>query len=412
MQSANVSKQQLNKELEELENDEDFKRLQEVLAGNNFFKLSGMVKQETKHSYFLFNLFDPNGAYGWGTDFVKDFFENRLLLELPSTFYSQMNAIKREYKFNKNEKRIDLLLYSNDTVVLIENKINADESDNQLTNYEEGIENDNKFSQYNKKYIFLTPDGRLPKNEQKNKWITANYGQIIDSIREMQKMHKPQTQDEQELHIFLEHYIKFLRNYVIMSVEFLDEETKRIHENLSKRYPEATAFMGKRHPDDKLLFISKEISKILKDVKDQYGLKLLGKDGIIGKNGKRIQFKTTKMGNLLKKQNSKANPIIYEVSDDVLPNKSMSAYAYCRNADFTDDNLTKILDRCAAIEQSNDRTPKMGKESHKLEFKEKFDIDSIYEGLQIDKDDPRLREQIINLLEEIRKTENEIEQNL
>lgn len=403
---TNKRQSNLIEELKALSTDDEFIRLQDMLGGINFFKISGMGRQETKHSHFLWNLFDPKGVHGWGCDFTKDFFGTVLKgVPLPSNFYTELKTARREYKFNKNESRVDLLVYSNDTVVLIENKVDAGLSKNQLKRYEEGVTFDKHFGKHNKFYIFLTPDGRLPDNDHIKTWKCASYGNIIDSILRMQKRYPPKTQKEQEFNLLLNHYIKFLRNEVIKNVKTLDEETKSLYKSLAEKYPEATAFLGMQRPDEKLALILNEISKILISEKQKRGLILKNGNGFAGEC--RIQFKTENMTkNLLKKNSDKDNPFLYEFSAEV-KKKKVTAYLWPYQADSHDDAVKALIEACASYElQKKHDVIK----SRNIDFALEIDIEEMAEKLQTD--NYELTKIVLGFLDEIKNVENKIKETL
>jgi len=111
---------------------------------NNLFNLVQTSQRENLSSsalaYFLKN---------------RDEFSNQLFEKLTGNKLSSSDQLEviLEYSF-KNEGRVDLLLTTNDSCYAIENKLNADFGEDQLSRYSIGISNINR---ENKKLIALVP---------------------------------------------------------------------------------------------------------------------------------------------------------------------------------------------------------------------------------------------------------------
>lgn len=357
-----------NQQLKAMLQSAEVQDLQRRLEGLNFFELCGMNKQETKHSYFLLNLFDVHGKHGWGDAFAKAFCD-QAGISLPQEFFSKLGTAKREYKFKNNDSRVDLLLYANKTVILIENKVDASLHDNQLTKYENGIDEDEFFKGYTKYYVFLTKDGRMPESGNQD-WRPVSYGAVIDAILEAQQTVVPgKDADADEYAIFIKHYIKFLRREVIMNIEDLDTEAKGLYKQLQEQFPDAVAFLSKEFPDEKVVAVSQKIAAILQQEKDTRKLRLSRKDGIVGAG--RIQFKTERLNERFASVSpSLTNPFFYEISIDGSNDtkKIMKAYAYARDQDVNEPTYQKVRSIFGKYETKHGRKPKTGKSSHVLEL--------------------------------------------
>lgn len=410
----------LRNQLSDMAKSAEFIRLQEMLEGINFFELCGMNNQETKHSYFLLNLFDVKGKHGWGDAFAREFFK-KANLPLTDAFYKDLktDSIRREYQFAKGDGQVDLLLFADQTVVLIENKVDSTESDNQLAKYENGIEIDERFKDYQFHHIFLTKAGQPPKTGKK-KWIPVSYGDVIDAILEAQKQ-MGSGKEAEEYKIILEHYIKLLRRKIIMNITDLDKETKALYLQLKKDFPEAIDFLSKPFVEDIYVFIKNKIAEILQE--ESCSRKLHPKDGggwIVGTKGIRLQFQTQKMDEIIHKiSNGSPNPFLYEISNDgsIGGKKIIKAYAHPYDADKNDPAYRRVRELCGEYEKRNKRPVRIGKESHVLELYGYASINlyDIYEKMNSgSEDEAKLGEQIlrnfvISVLDEIETIETEIE---
>ncbi|HEY4855964.1 MAG TPA: PD-(D/E)XK nuclease family protein, partial [Xanthobacteraceae bacterium] len=78
-------------------------------------------------------------------------------------------------------RNIDLLIESknNKLVFVIENKIDASESEHQLSKYEEIVRS--KFSDQCRVFAYLTKDGEPPSDQL---WSAISYSDVIDALQE------------------------------------------------------------------------------------------------------------------------------------------------------------------------------------------------------------------------------------
>jgi hypothetical protein len=185
---------------------------------------------------------DPNENHGFGSKILKKFIKgvmseysiivNKLNLEKITDlekidFYDFI--IKREYA------NIDLLLVSdeNKIVIAIENKVFSGENKDQLTKYFNFISNENEeYRNYNKIFLYLTPDGREPKKEEdKKNWLSLNYDIIKNIIEfELNSIEKGFSNINERTKIYLEDYYEILRS-ITMSA---DDKVKQICADIYK----------------------------------------------------------------------------------------------------------------------------------------------------------------------------------
>jgi hypothetical protein len=108
--------------------------------------------------------------------------------------------VRREWR------KIDITAVSrrNNTVVVIENKIKADESEKQLQNYVDIIES--KYPKYSKIFIFLTLDGTSPKGSER--YIPFSHGQVYELIKYNVKLKKDNM--DSKVYDLIGYYLKIL----------------------------------------------------------------------------------------------------------------------------------------------------------------------------------------------------------
>ena len=133
---SNFTKEKIEELYSKLLIDPDFERLELMRNQPNIFEILGVSHFEIRHSHFLAWLFDPKGSHGIG-----DYFLKRFLLDVLQDQRSHLNIIDIHPLLNENiiinrEKyNIDILIKFENTLLVIENKINAFESNDQLQRY-------------------------------------------------------------------------------------------------------------------------------------------------------------------------------------------------------------------------------------------------------------------------------------
>lgn len=192
----------------------------------NIFKILKTQNMEIRHSNFLAWLLDVSESHNLKDKFIsnlinetikknKEFFDvnDWVLLD-----YTNEKVI-REWKGKTNSKKydsLDLLIEinnkTNKRLIAIENKVYAKESSGQTTKYRKAIEYNEKYKDYKKMYIFLTPYGEDPEDFD---WATLTYSEIktiLENILQSSKL------DEKVL-ILINDYIKILEEITMDNKE-------------------------------------------------------------------------------------------------------------------------------------------------------------------------------------------------
>ncbi len=125
--------------------------------------------QETIHSKFLAELLNPHGSHGLGSAFLKAFYEQIGLKDFHSEGCSVRTEViceekgkkKTQEKENEGQRsngRIDIVIKNSQELVVIENKIYAQDQQRQLQKYDAQMKN--KYPKDNAKaLLYLTLDG-------------------------------------------------------------------------------------------------------------------------------------------------------------------------------------------------------------------------------------------------------------
>jgi len=123
------------------------------------FNLFSVLRSESDevrlHSRFLAEILNPNGSHGFEDVFLKLFLQ-KIGIDLE---FDNKPLVVTEYK------NIDILVKAGDAAVIIENKIYADDQDNQLTRYYETIHDEGFQIIY---LVYLTLAGSQPSSQSIN----------------------------------------------------------------------------------------------------------------------------------------------------------------------------------------------------------------------------------------------------
>lgn len=166
----------------------------------NIFRVLKLENYEIRHSNLLAWLLSPNQTHCIKGAFLKKFIEKAASKKNISITYKDNDDIK----VYREQDNIDILVINNtqNYLILIENKINSNQHDNQLERYAQIVEKD--FQKYKKIYIYLKPE----KNEVLPEYyVDMSYREILNIIKDV----FPKVQDT-SVKILLEHYIKIFDN--------------------------------------------------------------------------------------------------------------------------------------------------------------------------------------------------------
>lgn len=174
-----------SQDLEAIKNfelDEDcLRKLDDWTKEMNFFEITGIDMQEIRHSNFLAWLFSAREPHGLGDRVIKSYLKqvihNRDLLYI----HKVLDLDFQSFEVRREWNNLDICLVSDKEhfVIVIENKIGAKEGHNQTLKYRAIV--DNIYKNYERLYIFLTPEGVNAKDDA---WLSSTYSDIVTAIRE------------------------------------------------------------------------------------------------------------------------------------------------------------------------------------------------------------------------------------
>lgn len=103
----------------------------------NIFSILNVERKEIRHSAFLSALLNPNSEHGLGNLFLSDFIKN-IVQKHKINFEWDCNDVyvNTEEPTEKKNGRMDIYMESKGKIIIIENKIDAKDGENQLICYE------------------------------------------------------------------------------------------------------------------------------------------------------------------------------------------------------------------------------------------------------------------------------------
>lgn len=206
----------------------------------NIFDVLKISRTEIRHSNMLAWLFDANENHGLDDKFIKkiaqriaendeqgryDIFK-LLLLDFHSfTVYREWN-------------NIDLLIISDEekTAFVIENKVGSNEHSNQLNRYRKICEK--AYPEYNKIYLFLTPQG-MPPSDSDN-WSVFTYNDVVDVLSEIMET----TQLLPDASLMINNYIDVVRRDIVE-----DQQLIEICNKIYNKHKKALDLIYNNRPD-------------------------------------------------------------------------------------------------------------------------------------------------------------------
>ncbi|WP_248512756.1 PD-(D/E)XK nuclease family protein, partial [Sporosarcina sp. NCCP-2222] len=236
-----------------IEDSQDFTTLDNHFNRFNPFKVLQVDNYEIRHSNVLAWLLDPRQNHNLGSYFIKkllakvfvnpanyedeDKLSNYNVLQLCSHSYHDLDVYKE--LATSNRKRIDVLAVSavHKTVVLIENKYWASESEGQLEEYIEFARS--TYEGYKIIPIFLTLLDEEPTHED---YLMLGYSDVLGILQNLlsSQVHYMNS----HVHAFLSYYVDILEDQLVQN-----EELNEIGMALYKNHKEAVDFLYQHGQD-------------------------------------------------------------------------------------------------------------------------------------------------------------------
>ncbi|MCW7471748.1 PDDEXK-like family protein [Leptospira kanakyensis] len=217
--------------LEQFINDnEGLDKLENQISGFNIFETLNIINTEIRHSNVLAWLLSPSENHSLGDLFLKIFLK-KILIKYRDILPKSINFFTFEFlestniEVHREWNYIDILIQIDSDpkiLIAIENKILSSEGNNQLIRYRETIEK--YFSSYEKLQFFLTPDGKIPSEED---WIPLNYDIIYESLKILLEKN---VSFKSDVNTFIEHYTSIIKRNIMSNPE-IEDICKKIYTN-------------------------------------------------------------------------------------------------------------------------------------------------------------------------------------
>ncbi|MCI6190677.1 MAG: PD-(D/E)XK nuclease family protein [Clostridium sp.] len=163
----------------------DIECLDELLPWSgkfNLFDVLKISKTEIRHSNMLAWLLNPNENHGLGDAYLRGIFQRLVENDLNGRYDIFKILLLDMFSFSvyREWNNIDILLVSKNEKVLmaIENKVGSCEHSNQLNRYRNILEKE--YEDYQRIYVFLTPDGEEPSDIEN--WDILTYNDVVEVL--------------------------------------------------------------------------------------------------------------------------------------------------------------------------------------------------------------------------------------
>lgn len=264
--------------------------LQPWIGHFNLFDVLKISRAEIRHSNMLGWLLDPNENHGMGDAFLKAVVQEMVEKDSDGRYDVFQTLLLDFYSFTvyREWKDIDILLVSDQEhfLIAIENKIGAQEHNNQLNRYRKILDTD--YPNYKKMLIFLTPDGDDPSDVEN--WDVLDYTAIAEILEK--QMNQQDLLPDVEL---------MARNYLdVIRRDIVDDQ--KLIEVCNKIYTEhrkALDLIFEHKMDGRAQFVSNIRSELIRLAAE--GL-ILFSDNIGA--GKALVFHTKEMNQYLEPLNT------------------------------------------------------------------------------------------------------------
>ncbi len=210
----------------------------------NFFDVLKVSKMEIRHSNVISWLLDPNENHGFGKKILSalnSFIAKMFCTNDTTTSFKLLTMNYNDILLYREWQNIDILVESKEFkyILCIENKFGSQEHDDQLNRYYDIIE-DKYGKDYTKMYLYLSPEGNPPVNDNNGVWNPIKYETIISIIEnEMRK-----TTLELRRKEFIQSYVDILRRETMDDTKIIE-----ICQEIYRKHKDALDLIYEHRPD-------------------------------------------------------------------------------------------------------------------------------------------------------------------
>lgn len=209
----------------------ELEQLEARLSAFNLFRVLRVEEVEIRHSNVLAWLLDPSESHGLGALFLRRFLSSVLLdTDVESASLSPAGVELMpfgEVEVYRERHNIDILVRGAGGrgtaavrwCLLVENKIRAKESKDQLVRYRQAVERE--FPEDKVVPIFLTVDGDDPSDDAEEAgFIPLSHRHVLEVASSVIKQHRARIPSDAQ--VFLDHYLNSLRRITMEDPELVE----------------------------------------------------------------------------------------------------------------------------------------------------------------------------------------------
>jgi hypothetical protein len=206
----------------------------------NIFEVLNFARTELKHSHFLAWLLRPGGSHGLGSSFAK--FVLMLLARKNVTLPAPVDDIDlRDAIVRRERERIDILLVSerHRLVVAFENKIDARESETQLSDYDRYLSA--HYAGDHLVRVFLDFGGRTATHPG---YVNVSYSELLPFFAGARAKLPPPPIGSDRVNVLLQHYVSLLKQHLWIKRKTIWQLPSAIQEscdNIARRHEKDAA---------------------------------------------------------------------------------------------------------------------------------------------------------------------------
>lgn len=208
----------------------------------NLFDVLRISRTEIRHSNMLAWLLNANENHGMGDAYVKALTQRLVANESTGRYDVFHLALMDFYSFTVQREwnNIDILLVSNEekTLIAFENKVGSHEHSDQLNRYRKILEK--AYPDYCRIYLYLTPDGELPSDEEH--WDVMTYFDIVDMLEKVSSG----IDLIPDVRLMIDNYIAVIRRDVVD-----DQQLIEICDKIYKKHQKALDLIFEHRVDNR-----------------------------------------------------------------------------------------------------------------------------------------------------------------
>lgn len=223
----------------------DFQRIEDALDVFCPFEAMGMVRAEIRHGNFLAYILDPNRPHRFGSGILRPFLMEAFRTGHTAGLTSGLTSLDAHLMdldsvdVRREWQNIDLLIEipRDKTVVAIELKIDASQSQGQLGRYRNCLEREWQGPDWRRVFVFLTKNEEKPNDHA---WLSMRMSAVVSILGNYLREHGTGTLALQSVNAYKamldRHHMK-------------DNELRKLAESIWSRHEEALSFLIKNRPD-------------------------------------------------------------------------------------------------------------------------------------------------------------------